>query len=117
MRAICIAVFAVPLSLVSAHAQALSATEAAQHVGERVTVCGHVASKYTAATNPGTPTFVSLDRPHTNPVFRLLIWQEDRSRVGHVPESGPVCATGLVTAYRGTPEIVLHDARSWYVPK
>jgi hypothetical protein len=116
MRAIPVAVLAVPLFLASAHAQTISATEASQHVGERVTVCGRVAGRYTASTSPGTPTFVNLEKPRSSPLT-LLIWRDDRSRVGRVPESGPVCATGLITAYRGTPEIVLHDARSWYVPK
>ena len=124
MRALNIAVIAVPLFLLSglapAHAQTnatISATEASEHVGEHVTVCGRVAARYTATTSPGTPTFVSLDRSGREAVFTILIWRDDRSRVGHVPESGKVCATGTITAYRGTPEIVVRDSHSWFVPR
>jgi DNA/RNA endonuclease YhcR with UshA esterase domain len=28
-----------------------------------------------------------------------------------------LCATGVITSYRGTPEIAVKDAKSWYVPK
>ena len=127
MRALNIAVIAVPLFLLSdlpraqgqtnQTAQTISATEASEHVGEHVTVCGRVAARYTATTSPGTPTFVSLDRSGREEVFTILIWRDDRSRVGHVPESGKVCATGTITAYRGTPEIVLRDSHSWFVPR
>ncbi|HLJ78133.1 MAG TPA: hypothetical protein VKT75_12005 [Acidobacteriaceae bacterium] len=124
MRALNIAVIAVPLFLLSGlpsgqgqTSETISATEASAHVGEHVTVCGRVAAKYTASTSPGTPTFVSLDRSGQDQVFTILIWRDDRSRVGHVPESGKVCATGTITAYRGTPEIVLRDSHSWFVPR
>ena len=36
---------------------------------------------------------------------------------GHPLMDGRTADSPLITAYRGTPEIVLHDARSWYVPK
>lgn len=122
MRAYQVAVIAVPLFVLSGLLPArgqtmISATEASEHVGEHATVCGRVAGRYTASTSPGTPTFVSLDRSAPNQVFTILIWRDDRGRVGHVPESGKVCATGTITAYRGTPEIVLRDAHSWFVPR
>ena len=47
----------------------------------------------------------------------MLIWGDDRGKVGKVPESGKICATGIIAEYRGSPEIVLHDEHSWYVPK
>jgi DNA/RNA endonuclease YhcR with UshA esterase domain len=34
-----------------------------------------------------------------------------------VPETGKICGVGVITEYRGSPEIVLRDAKSWYVPK
>jgi hypothetical protein len=46
-----------------------------------------------------------------------LIWGDDRERVGKVPETGKICGVGTITEYRGSPEIVLRDAKSWYVPK
>jgi hypothetical protein len=93
------------------------ASEAAKHVGERMTVCGSIAGEHTAASSRGTPTFINLDRPYPNQVFTLLIWRDDRGKVGAVPETGRICATGVITEYRGSPEIVLRDEHSWYVPK
>ena len=84
---------------------------------ERETVCGMIAGEHTAANSRGTPTFINLDRAYPNQVFTLLIWGDDRGRVGAVPESGKICAIGVIREYRGTPEIVLRGAHSWYVPK
>lgn len=95
----------------------IPASEAAKHVGERVTVCGSIAGEHTAASSRGTPTFINLDRPYPNQVFTLLIWGDDQGKVGAVPKTGRICATGFITEYRGSPEIVLRDKHSWYVPK
>jgi len=95
----------------------ITATDGAKHIGERMTVCGSIAGEHTAASSRGTPTFINLDRPYPNPVFTLLIWGDDRGKVGTVPESGKICATGIISEYRGSSEIVLHDEHSWYVPK
>jgi hypothetical protein len=98
-------------------AQAIPASEGAKHVGERETVCGTIAGKHIATSSRGTPTFINLDRAYPNQVFTLLIWGSDRRLVGEVPDTGKICATGVIAEYRGSPEIVLKDAKSWYVPK
>ena len=116
MRAVLL-VFALVLASFALMAQTITTSDAAKHIGERETVCGTIAGKHTAASSRGTPTFVNLDRPYPNQVFTLLIWGDDRGRVGAVPESGRICATGVITEYRGSPEIVLREAHSWYVPK
>jgi hypothetical protein len=86
-------------------------------VGENATVCGTIVSEHKSTSSKGTPTFINLDRPYPNQVFTLLIWGDDRERVGKVPETGKICGVGTITEYRGSPEIVLRDAKSWYVPK
>jgi hypothetical protein len=101
----------------AALAQEIPAAEAAKHVGENATVCGTIASLHKSTSSKGTPTFINLDRPHPDQVFTLLIWGDDRERVGKVPESGRICGVGVITEYRGSPEIVLRDAKNWYVPK
>ncbi len=98
-------------------AQTLSTTEAASHVGEHATVCGVIVGEHTAYSSRGTPTFINLDKPYPHEVFTILIWGDNRADVGHFPESGKVCAVGTITEYRGTPEIVLRDSRSWYAPR
>jgi hypothetical protein len=100
-----------------AMAQTITATEAGKHIGEHATVCGTIASEHTATSSRGTPTFINLDQAYPNQVFTVLIWGSDRDTVGMLPKSGSLCVTGLISDYRGTPEIVLHDKGSWYVPK
>ena len=95
----------------------LSTTEAARHIGEHATVCGDIASEHTATTSHGTPTFINLDKPYPNQVFTALVWGSDRTSVGNLPHSGRICVTGTITEYRGAPEIVIHGAQDWYVPK
>lgn len=97
--------------------QQLTPSEAAKHVGERETVCGTIESEHTATSSRGTPTFINLDKPYPNQIFTVLIWGDDRGNVGQLPQNGRVCATGTITEYKGSPEIVVRDAKSWYVPK
>ena len=114
-KAIFLALFAVCFT-VSSKAQTLATADAAKHVGEHATVCGRIASEHTASGSLGAPTFVNLDKPYPNEMFTVLIWGSDRAKVGAIPSSGTLCATGEITSYRGTPEIVVKDAKSWYVP-
>jgi len=100
-----------------APAQTLTAAEAAKHIGEKQTVCGEIAGEHTASGSRGTPTFVNLDRPYPNQVFTILIWGEDRAKVGAFPTSGRVCATGSISSYRGVPEIVVRDSHDWHQTK
>ncbi len=91
----------------------IKTTEASEHVGELARVCGVVATKRTAEDASGKPTFINLDRPFPNQTFTVLVWDKDAATVGELPESGPLCVTGTVVLYRGTPEIVLYDAKNW----
>jgi hypothetical protein len=104
----------IPLSLLG---QTISAAQAAKHVGERETVCGTIASEHTASSSRGTPTFINLEKPYPEQIFTVLVWGDDRANVGRLPRSGRVCATGTITEYHGSPEIVVRDAKNWYVPK
>jgi len=102
--------FALLLCPATAHAQKLTAIEAKDHIGERATVCGKVASTHYASGSKGQPTFLDLDRPYPNEVFTILIWGGDREKFG-TPESRyrdtEVCVSGKITSHRGTPEIAV----------
>lgn len=98
-------------------AQSISAADAAGHIGERATVCGTIAGEHTAYSSRGTPTFIDLDRPYPAQPFTILVWGSDRDRVGALPAGGRICAAGVVTEYRGRPEIVVRDPGSWSVPR
>src|SRR5262249_26351548 len=89
--------------------QTLTASQAKDHVGEKATVCGVVASTRYAAQSKGAPTFVNLDKPYPNQVFTILVWGEDLPKFSGKPTSWngkKVCATGTISSYRGIPEIV-----------
>lgn len=89
----------------------LSATSAANHVGEYDTVCGKVASTHFAMRSRGQPTFLNLDKPYPNAPFTALIWGSDRMRFSASPETyyagKSICVTGRIKSYRGTPEIIV----------
>ena len=105
-RLLLLSVFAVAVTPTSA--QTISAADAKNHIGEKATVCGSVASERTATSSRGEPTFVNLDAPYPNQVFTILVWGADRAQVGPLPREGAhVCATGVVQDYRGIPEIVV----------
>lgn len=90
----------------------LSPAEAIDHVGERASVCGTVASANYATGSNGQPTFLNLDRPYPTHVFTALIWGEDRSKFPYPPESlegESICVQGLIESYKGTAEIVVDD--------
>ena len=98
-------------ALTPAVAQTISAAQAKAHEGENATVCGKVASERTATSSRGDPTFINLDAAYPNQVFTILVWGDDRQKVGALPSDGSrVCATGLITDYRGVPEIVVRSS-------
>ena len=93
----------------------LTAPEAKDHIGEKATVCGKVASTRYAATTRGKPTFLNLDKPYPSQVFTVLIWGENREKFGNPEEryrDKQVCVTGTITEYRKAPEIVVSDPQS-----
>jgi hypothetical protein len=115
-RFIRLAVVVAFLSSLIAHGQVLTTAEAKDRIGETATVCGTIASKTTATSSRGTPTFINLDQPYPHQVFTVLIWGSDKAAVGTIPETGRVCAKGPITLYRGVPEIVVHKSADLYVP-
>lgn len=97
---------------VHAETKKITAAEAKNHVGERTTVCGRVASTRYADRSKGQPTFLNLDEPYPRQIFTIVIWGSDRPEFGE-PEKRyrdrRVCVTGMITSYRGTPEIGASD--------
>lgn len=93
----------------------IPAASAADHVGERGTVCGQVAStRYVPSAN-GEPTFLNLGRPYPDQFVTALIWGEHRPRFDRPPEEHSrgrrICVTGRIDDYRGVPQIVVRRPR------
>ena len=87
----------------------LGAGEAKAHFGETATVCGKVVSGRYASDSRGQPTFLNFDKPYPNQVFTVVIWGTDRNKFDE-PEKKyldkQLCASGVIGAYRGSPQIV-----------
>jgi hypothetical protein len=95
--------------------QSIPATDAGKHIGERGTVCGTITDTHTAAGSRGGPTFIDLDGKYPLQAFTAVIWQAEKRSVGEVPGVGKLCVTGLVTEYKGKPQITLHGRSDWSV--
>ena len=97
-------------SALSASGTTISASEAKDHVGKTVTVCGEVASVEFDDKRSNQPTFLNLDREDN--VFTVVILPADRPKFGD-PEKDydgkRICVTGIVKLYKGMPEIIARD--------
>jgi DNA/RNA endonuclease YhcR with UshA esterase domain len=92
----------------------ITPAQATSHVGEVVTVCGTVASTRYASSTRGKPTFLNLGKAYPNQIFTVMIWGEDREKFGEPEEKyrdKNICVTGLISIYRGVPEIVVKDPK------
>ncbi|MGH8111622.1 MAG: phospholipase D-like domain-containing protein [Rhodanobacteraceae bacterium] len=111
-RGLSIAFIAVLLSARAvAGGSGLSPEQAAQHMGERATVCGRVASTRYASSAEGQPTFINLGKAYPDEVFTIVIWGDDRARFSVPPETwhGSLCVTGKIASYQGEPQIEVSD--------
>lgn len=78
-------------------------------------MCGQVMGVHLAARSRGEPTFINLDRAYPNQIFTILVWGEDRAKFGNLEakySDARVCVQGVITEYRGEPEMVIHDPDS-----
>src|ERR1700685_1853376 len=90
----------------------ISAADAKNHVGERATVCGEVASTHYAASSRGSPTFINLDKAYPNQIFTVLIWGTNRPKFGDPEEvyrGKNICVTEKISDYKAAPEIMAYE--------
>ena len=93
----------------------IDAEEAAEHVGDRATVCGTVAEAILLREIDGQPTFLNLGGAHPDQAFTAVIWGEDRRRWSPPPDEQfaghAICVTGEIDLHEGTPQIVVSRPR------
>jgi len=120
LRALVVVLCLLTIPTVHAQIKKITAAEAKDHMGDRATVCGKVASTHYAKSSKGEPTFLNLDEPHPKEVFTILIWGSDRGKFG-TPQSEyrglRVCVTGKITTYKGVPEIVAGEREQIEIQK
>ncbi len=87
--------------------------DAANHVGERGTLCGPVVDTRYATGSNGKPTFLNFDRDYPDHTLVVVIWGSDRGALPSNPQTyykgKEVCATGLIESYKGKPEIIARN--------
>ena len=87
---------------------------AAQYVGQRVTIRGPVVASHFAEAGDGQPTFLDIGRSYPDPArFTVVIWGRDRPNFPNPPDqayrSRQVCVTGLVDTAMGSPGIEIRS--------
>ena len=91
----------------------ITPSDAKSLIGKREIVCGQVASANFAVRTKGQPTFLNLDRAYPNQIFTVLIWGNNRVKFGGAPERiysrKKVCVSGMISSYKGAPEIVVTE--------
>lgn len=105
-------ILSILISISYAQKEYITPEEAQSYIGEVKTVCGVVAGTKYAIKSKGQPTFLNLGQPYPHHVFTIVIWGSDRHKFKHRPEvyykNKKVCVTGLITEYRGEPQIIIH---------
>ena len=105
-----------PVEAASAPAPALKVVpvdEAAEHIGERVTVEGLVSGGRYLPDSKTKPTLLNFGPPFPNQTFTIVIRAEARDAFEAPPEADllqkTVRVTGFVTSHKGKPQIEVTD--------
>jgi hypothetical protein len=90
-----------------------SAKEAANHVGENVTICDTLFGGRFMENSPKQFTLLNLGAAYPNQLFTIVLTPTVREAIGGKPEiewkNTKVCATGAVTLHKDKPQIEVND--------
>ncbi|MBZ5606166.1 MAG: hypothetical protein LAO79_28070, partial [Acidobacteriia bacterium] len=93
--------------------EVIPAEQAQQHIGETTTVCGLVASTRYIDSPGRERVYLNFDRPYPNQTFAVEMPASARAKFKEPPETlfrdKTVCVTGLITDYRGKPEMTVEN--------
>ena len=110
-KIILVNVFALFFAFTASAQKVISASDAAKHINEKVTICEKVFSS--KLITPSNMTFLDLGGFHPNELLAVVIKGEDRSKFKDAPDEyfkgRNICVTGIVIDYKGKPEIVVSD--------
>jgi hypothetical protein len=85
--------------------------DAAQHVGDTITVCGKIFTARYLENVDSKPTLLNMGAAYPNQLLTLVIYEADRKIFADTPESfyrgKEVCVTGKIELYQNKPQIVL----------
>jgi len=106
-------IFLINASISSGQTEIVSPEQALKYIGEIKTVCGTVVNTKYAVYSRGRPTFLNLNRPYPDHIFTAVIWGSERNKFKNPPETyyrdKRICVAGMITSYRGKPQIFVRD--------
>ena len=86
----------------------IPAKEAKMHMNETLAVCGNVVSGVYNRRSQQKITYLNFDKPYPDNTFTAVIFRKNRRNFDYKPEKLEgqwICAYGLITSYRGNPQI------------
>ena len=96
-------------------AKYVRAIEAHKYIGDVKTVCGKVVESRFVSSGRGHQTFLSIDRPYSNPLFLIVILGNDRINFDSPPEVyylyESICVTGKIQSHEGVAQIEIKDPK------
>ena len=102
--------FTLLLFVFSTTAQTIKPSEARQHVGDKVTVCGIVKSATIIKGNPET-TILTLGEEKFKATVSIAIWSTDYPKFKYVPadylKGKAICVTGWMKLQGGKPQVII----------
>jgi hypothetical protein len=95
------------------HAQkTIQASEAREHLGDSVQVCGLITGGKYLRQSQTAPTLLDMGGKYPNQQLTLVIPKASRDSFSYEPEkkllNQQVCVYGRIQHFKGKPEIVLH---------
>ena len=97
----------------------IQSVEAHNHIGDVKTVCGKVVDSRFASSSLGHQTFLSIDRPYSNPLFLIVILGNDRINFDSPPEVyylyESICVTGMIQSHEGVAQIEIKDPKQIWI--
>jgi hypothetical protein len=91
----------------------IRATEAAKHIGEKITVCDKVFGGRFLENATDQPTLINMGDAYPNNPFTFVIFGADRKKFSYKPEDflidKKVCVTGEIKEFHNKPQIVVSD--------
>ncbi|MDB5205170.1 MAG: hypothetical protein JWR72_245 [Flavisolibacter sp.] len=89
----------------------IKAEEAAQHIGDSVTICAKVFTARYLDRSKGKPTLLNLGAAYPNQPLTIVIYEEDRAKFSSAPEEAyinkEICVTGTLQLFNERPQIIV----------
>jgi len=106
---------------VEAPAGYVRAIEAHKYIGDVKTVCGKVVESRFVSSGRGHQTFLSIDRPYSNPLFLIVILGNDRINFDSPPEVyylyESICVTGKIQSHEGVAQIEINYPKQIWITR